>query len=887
MVRRIVGATLLVVASAWAQIPPGATLPAQRIWVTPLRDEPGGQAAIRVRYTNEFAQPALITFECEIVAPEPMDEVHFVLTVHDSAGQPKHTGELKLHLPKGSAPAQFTWDASQITDGNYTADFTLHRRTGGHLAGHSVSVRAITGTRVLDALNVVEQRTTSLRAAFNAVASEAAPAYPALHLAILEDFLPAARRAFDRGDWRKADDFASYLDALATTAHNELSLITPAGESRRAAPGPLPPVEIARGGFRIVMGTEPPVRVPAFFFGAAHQDNCRELLPLLHRYGLNLAVYRVPPTRTLTAAGGAESLSELRALLDDAEHYGVRTVLQLAAQEAPAWLVDAAPPEAEIQAATFPYNVYAAAAREALTRHVSTVGEISRGEPSLLSFSLAENPRLRLPSPLVREGLIAVAQSRYRDHDLMNRDWKTRYMSFDEIQVNWDSRHRAYQYDLQTHHQELVTRFLSWLATTSREYAPQVPVQFQLSDTAFEKGETSYGVDREPLLLSTDINGCATVQRLNGAALSMGPPDQAVYYTLLRSLRNAPVMNTADGFVASPGIIGEDGFRRVRTMMWQAAMGGLNASAIRMGSIGEDSPDGAIPVLSRPEYIDGYATAHLDIQRLSTIVSAFQQSPAPVRILWSMSSKIFEGGETYLESARRAYQGCANFGAHVQFISERQIEREGLGDVEVLVLPLLPALSTDAFRAVEAYVQAGGVVIRQGLPAPYTEHGLGRADTLTVSKRTIYILGEDTPRAYLDALDAAFDLEGVRAVPRPVNEFGYSLDGLISRFVVHERVPYMYMVNLRDEPVTAKLVGSYSAGLDLISGNRVRFPDVIDSLTPMLIQLDEPPAERVAEAGPAFTGPPTAALTPVLSEEEAAKAAAAASPKYPPLRHGR
>lgn len=459
----------------------------------------------------------------------------------------------------------------------------------------------------------------------------------------------------------------------------------------------------------------------------------------------------------------------------------------------------------------------------------------------------------------------------------MNREWKTRYMSFDEIEVDWDSRRRAYRYDLQTYHQELGTQLFSWLAGMGRESAPGIPVQVQFADSAFDLQETMGGIDLESILASMDINGCETTQPLDGEQLAIGPSIQASYYSLLRSLNPAPVMNTADGFVIPAPVTGYGGFGRVRTMMWEAVMAGLNGSAIDFGRPGESG------VLGRPELIDGYATAHLDVNRLAPIITSFQRAPAPVRILWSMSSKIFDHGDPFLASARRAYEGCAGFGLHVRFISEREIEREGLGGVEVLVIPRALALTDDAFHVVNHFIQRGGVAVRQGTSIPYTEHGIGRVDTISVSTRTIYIRGEDTPRAYLDALDAAYDLKGLSETPRLVNEFGYPLDGVKSRFVVHQRVPYLYLVNLRENPVTAKLTGNYTSGLDLVSGNRMQFSDTIEPLTPMLIQLEGPPPAQIAINDVPQTVPATE-LEPTLDNKELVKPDASPGP---PLRHGR
>ena len=263
-------------------------------------------------------------------------------------------------------------------------------------------------------------------------------------------------------------------------------------------------------------------------------------------------------------------------------------------------------------------------------------------------------------------------------------------------------------------------------------------------------------------------------------------------------------------------------------------------------------------------------------------MTALQQAPAPVRILWSMSSKMHNQGDPYVESAVRAYEGCANFGPHTLFISERECERNGLDGVTVLVIPKALALSDGAFRAIDRYIQGGGVTIRQGNPFPYDQQGISRTEVLSVSTRTILMRSEDTARAYLDALDAAYDFEGMESPPRPVNDFDYPIDGVKSRFAIHERVPYLYLVNLRDGPVRVKLAGTYAAGIDLVSGNRIDFPDAVDPLTPMIIQLDESAAPAKIASNANADAVPSVNLKPVVDESESKKSETKST-----LRHGR
>ena len=855
MLRSLTASLLLLVFCAISRAESGsASLDSQRLWISPKTATGQSGTKLHVSYVPENALPSDIGFECEVTAVEPVDEVHLVMTVLDPQGVAIHTGESRLGLGKGSARAAFTWPCTGLSDGQYAATFDLHLRSGGELASQRLSLSLLTGTNVRSKIESVRSQLAPLRDTLDKLAaSNTQPAYPTLHTAIIEDYLPFAEGALKAGNWRRADEFASYLNSLANTARLELSLITPAtaadwkGERDASAK-----LEIQNGGF--VCGG-----IPRFLFGSAYQPGLSDALPLLERYGLDLAVYRTTPSDTLADASKVTGFAgPMGTFLNDAAKRGLRAVLDLAPEDLPGWAMSPAldaPAES-----SFHYDLMAEAPRTVLSRHIAAVLDAAKDHPNVLSVSLARDPALKLRDSTLRDGLIALAKSHYQEYATMNRKWRTRYMGFDEIEVDWGSRHPAYLYDLASYHQELGAQLFSWLAQLSRGSAPGLPVQVQFADSAFAKGQAARGIDLGSILANLDISGCSPAQDFNDSGLAWGLPRQTACYTLMRSLQpGAPVMNTDDRFHMPASVTGDAAYGRVRAMVWEAVMAGLSGSAIRLGKPGSDD-DG---VLSRPELIDAYATACLDINRLAPIVAALQNAPAPVRVLWSPSSAMYAQGEPYLDSALRAFAGASNFGARTLFISERECERNGLEGVKVLVVPEALALTDGAFRAIDRYIEAGGVTIRQGNPFPYDQQGISRTDTVSVSNRTILLRSDDTVRSYLDALDGAYALGGMESPPRVVNEYGYPIDGVMSRFVTYEGVSYLYLINLRDEPVRGRLFGPYTGGTDLVSGNLVAFPDAIDPLTPMLIQLDPATAPAKLASNAEEKTAPSIELKPV------------------------
>jgi hypothetical protein len=231
------------------------------------------------------------------------------------------------------------------------------------------------------------------------------------------------------------------------------------------------------------------------------------------------------------------------------------------------------------------------------------------------------------------------------------------------------------------------------------------------------------------------------------------------------------------------------------------------------------------------------------VNRLAPIVHALQQAPASVAVLWSDASKIFDDGEPYLESALYAYEGCSFSGYNVRWISEAQCADGELAGVKLLVIPHTPAVTDAAFEAMKAYIEAGGHVARIGMPIPYNEKGHSRQDILRNSYNTVLVRGVNLPTEYLHAIDAAIEMDALPVISRPVNEHGYPLEGVRTRTVELEGNQYLYLINVRKEPVTCHLTGPAQGGRDLIQGRDISFPYLMSPLEPMLLQMDRPEPE--------------------------------------------
>jgi hypothetical protein len=804
---------------------PAASL---RLWVEELNTTRTPQAYLEVTVSKQFILPASVLWNGNIVAVEPFDDVTARLTVEDAQGTPKHAGEIVLDIVEGENPFALAWTLDGLEDGVYRATLEIVRAGDFSLATKTYRVRQIS-TSSLEALLREVEGELRLLDEHLAGFEEAPTSHSAYRLAIVRDYLPTARQAFTDGSWRRAQDDASFLRSLIDSIRVDLTLRTVLDEPMSPPVPKIRSVTVRAGKFNSD-GQD------VFLFGASGEvDELVAAIPALRRYGLNLLETRVGPADTLPSRNGPDGLPPaISGLFEAAENAEMGVSVNLAPDAMASWAYDAWPALAERRAGTFPYDVTHHKVDSILERHFRSVLSNVAKRSSLVSVALADRPEMQFAGEPIRRGLIAFAKDQYGDRETMNRVWGSFYLDFDEIVMDAGLDRPAFRHDLALYQYELGTAFLARLAEFARQYAPGAPLQINLSDRVFVSGESAFSVDREAIAPIMDVSGCTAVQALNHPYLALGYPSQSLNYTLLRSLNSeAPVFNTWDSFIPAPASPAIALDRAAYALAWEGALAGMSASTAPLGR-----PDGnPQTLLGRPQRLEGYARACLDLNRLSPVVAAFQDAPPEVSIMWSMSSKIYSDGDPYLESVQRAYEGCHTFGFKVAFVTEDDCARGALEDTSILVIPDVPSMTDEAFTAIDAYIAGGGVTIRQGKPIPYNPRGLARHESLTTSARTLLIRGIDLPTEYLHALDAACEMEGVPSVPRAINASQYPLEGVKTRFVEYNNGAYLYAINLRKEPVTVHLTGPYSSGDDLIGGNEVRFPLTMDPSEPLLLRL--------------------------------------------------
>lgn len=774
---------------------------------------------IDVAYPREHPVHEPLVLECEVHSAEVYDAAEARLRVSREDGALAYQAAVPLRIREGANPVQFIWDVSALEPGLYTARLELAVHPGDTVAWKEVSVHnlAVGGLRARHA--ALSAQAEDLREHVDRVVRQGrAVPYAQMRMRIVMDTLALAGRQAEEGDEVHAGFLLQYVgEALSLTRGELLMAALHPERGLGVPPRGWDSLEARDGHFR--SGGR-----PVFPIGLRVDAESPNLPDVLEDYSFNFLLGHATVQR---AAAG-----RFLGMLDTAWDSGVFASLLLSSGTRSG--------EGE------PFTTGAV---DEIVGAVERLGAETRAHPALSSIGVRVRTAPEPEDSELADDFLEYVQDRYGTRHDMNWAWTTRLATFDDVSIRWDWDRPVYQYDLQTFYVDHITRRFEQLRTGLRRAAPEMPLYWTFPGDVFELGEARRGLDRGELADMTGITGVEAGHSMEHPDFALNYPDSHALFALLRSLApNAPVLNTRLELMPYDAPLKQGNPRAYgRAALWESVMSGMSGAALT--SWEATGPEGGYGLLGRPRLLEGAAAATLELNRAAEIVEAFQRAPAEVAILWSAPSQVFQDGDPYLPSALRAFDGASFYGYNVRFISESQCVDGDLDDVQVLIIPQALAVSNDAFAAIESFVEAGNMVVRTGRLIPYDASGQSRADSLRATRHTYVLRGTDTPTNYLHAMDAAYAEGHLPSVVRLVNRFGYPLEGVRSRYVEHEGNHYLYVINLRQAPVTARLYGRVAGGRDLLRGGEVRFPRVLQPLQPLLIRLD-PDVEAPETPGP-------------------------------------
>lgn len=797
------------------------------VWATPEPAVAARHLSLEVSRSADDGSGQIIHFVGAVRSTLSYNNTRVVLEVLDSEGKVLSTGEQGLNVLAGATECRIVLDTSTLPLGTYEARIHLSHPQLLDEPTHTIVLRKVNGAKLMELLATSRRRLDGLEKALaTADSSEGSLPYLRLKASIAGDVLRKAEENGQKGEWESLEQRLQFVTERLDAIHGGLvfGAALPEHQSTAGIPA-LDGLAIEQGGFS-AQGA------PIFLFGGALPSLDSESLAVLRRYQLNAASVTLGREEKPGAdQNPAAQLSRLRDVLDTAVAQNVSVMVQLAP--------DQLSPDFLAQHPDVKHDGYVdigrSEVREDWQAYLSQVLPVLKGQPMVAGVSLASDPHFHFSGLEVRDGFLEFIRSNYPDRLTLNRSWRAHLAVLEDITL-WSTdpldsyqAHRPYQFDWQTYHQSLGNAYFDWARNLVAAQLPGTPLAATMTDEVFAKGETRYGVNRERLSASLQIAACSGEVAAEDPIYAMGYPKTSAYYTLLKSFQpEQPVFNLNKVLTLSAAQSGDQSYRFVHTALWEGVMSGLNGATVPMDSL----------LFQQPEALEGFATAALDINRLAPVVRAFQNAPTDVGILFSSASKVFDDGEPHLQSAINAYDGAAFGGYNVRYVTEDQCVNGALDGLKILVLPNTPALGDGAFQKISAFVDAGGTVARTGAPIPYNERGFSRGDLIRNTGNTVLVRGLNLPTEYLHAMDAATVLGALPQIPRAITRQGYPVEGVKTRYVEFEGSAYLYVVNLRKEPVYVTLATQVSRGRDLIQGQDVEFPTTLEPLVPRLLKLE-------------------------------------------------
>jgi len=786
------------------------------------------EARWEIDITREAGPGSPLIFDANIIGRLRAPDARVFMRVYDAQDTLVNEAVVEKPLSGGDNRIRFRWEPATVDLGRYTIRFFARGEELMRIPWAEFYVKKVSRSQVAQELDILRADHETFTDHLDLIAQRHYnPPYAMMRAALVDRIMEQAETLFDSGDWQQAGERLEHGRDVIKKARAAISFRNDPAYLFRREPPDLSKLAIRYGNFQVAGR-------PVYLFGAVGWDQLRDDLELLPDLGLNLALFTTP-----IAADGTDSPMPPRALsgaLAKAEANNVSVTIQAVPEgfdDLPAaarWM-----PTGIVTYPQADRTLQQAKNRE---RQFFELIRYLDSHPIVNSLSIAHRPQFQFEGETVRQLFIEYLQQQYPDREALNRSWKARYTAFDEVSL--DDRHTrpAFDYDWVDFYLGLGRQYLSGMAESLARETRRIPLQIkQLGDIPINP-DLDWLTDPE---ISPDVIAISGLADIPGGAsedYALDHPNGTLMYALKRSLfPQKPVFDLQLHVVPSEQP-DADGYAYAHALLWDGVIHGLNAGAAWAWAHDFDMPSSQPPILSRPSYLEGFATAAIDINRLAEIVQAFQQAPSDLAILWSRSSRIYDGGEPYLDSMRRAFEGASFAGKKVRFLSESQIAAGALDGVRALIIPQTPAVSDEAFQAISDYVQAEkGAIIRTGTALPYNARGYPRQQVLPMNLRTILVRGIDTSTNYLSAVESAYNEDLLPLTPRAVNEFGYLVEGIKSRYVEVDGASYMFLLNIRHEARPCWITEEYSGGVDLISGQEVEFPIILPPLRPMLIEL--------------------------------------------------
>jgi hypothetical protein len=239
--------------------------------------------------------------------------------------------------------------------------------------------------------------------------------------------------------------------------------------------------------------------------------------------------------------------------------------------------------------------------------------------------------------------------------------------------------------------------------------------------------------------------------------------------------------------------------------LWQQAIHGQCAGTTWVWERTDDpKSDAAGSILHRPEHIYEHGRSTFDLNRLSKEVTALQNGPRQVALLYSVASIVNQ--PRYVDTLKAAYTALNFAGVHIGYRSEGQIAAGKMADTKVLIVPAATHVPAEVVEGLAKWQASGGkiVVIGKGCLAndPY-----GRPIAEVSKLETMSIADELRGAALRDPLVKVLDGAGVKPLAVVTDLAGKPVWGVEYRTATYDDKVLVNIVNLTRKALDLQING--------------------------------------------------------------------------------
>ena len=728
----------------------------------------------------------------------------------------------------GENSFDWTWNTGKTDERKLDLTLRVMDAKGKIIASGSQQITKQSPMVLLGEINHIQSRLNNqFGSLYNKCRAKNIPLdYPNTTKALLEQFIPIARHDAVTGeDWRAEyaiRDLNRSLDESIMLMQACLKDPKLAPITKRYQTGKLDIKGLSVIGDR--KDSKGKIdRGPLFFCGYGHFGQVRRDMSRWPGYGVNIiqsAEFGPAQVFTTETEVSLDLIKEIAKSFDDAAKNNVKIDLLLSPHYFPEWALKKWPQIKKGGGNFFEYCVDAQEAKALEEKFLRLVIQIFKNKPALNSFCLSNEPTFDRTAGC---GNTAQMWAEYLakvhgDVKTMNERYGTNYTRFEDVPNPGNNNYDVPQFhDYVIFNQERFANWHKWMADVIHEMAPDIPVHAKLQSwMTLQRLTVAWGTNPEMFCEFSQLagNDCGSYPGSGDSGISWG--GQSIWYDLLRSLGGKPIFNSENHFQPdfSTYYVAPEHYRAT---LW---LGAVHGQAMTTAWAWEHTHDRSSciygNVMDRPGCAQAIGTTCLDLNRFAEEMTAIQNTPAPVAVLYSTAS--IAKTEPFMGTMHQAYFSLCFNGVKIDFISDKQLAAGKGANYKMVVLPDAIFLPTATFQALRNLPKETRIVVLGQSPQKDSYgNALPADDVRAIQERALTIpTNADCAKILRTELAKVGGLPEISVVDaktgEPMREVEWLPAKLGGRTIIN-------IVNLRSAPVEVKILakGKQIIARDLLS----------------------------------------------------------------------